>query len=114
MKKGILINVNDKSFTEVEVGEYTDIYKHLGCELFDVVNVDENNDVYVDEEGLLNLTPESKFFVIDGFPQPLCGHGLVLGIDQETGDSVNTSIKIDELKKMVTFMDIFEVQRKFS
>lgn len=107
--KGLLINVKDKTVTEVEVNHYTDIYKHVGCDLFQPVDIDEKNSVYVDEEGLLKLTSDSKFFKIDGMYEPLCGNGLVLGNDYETGESVDTTVSIETLKSKLKFMDIFDV-----
>lgn len=112
MNKGILINVKDETITEVQVGDFRHIQKLVDCDLFDVVGLGKQQDVYVDDEGLLKLTPESKFFVIEGYPQPLCGNGLVLGHDME-GNSVNTKFTVDQIKEKVRFMTLEEVQMSF-
>lgn len=111
MKKGILINVKDETITEVEVRDGIDgIYEQVGCQIFEVVGLNETNDIYVDEEGLLGLTPDTKFFSVEGYPQPLAGNGLVLGFNHETGDSVDTDFDIEKLKGMVKFHTLMEIQ----
>lgn len=111
MKKAILIDANNREIKEVSLGDdYKEIYQHIGCEIFDVVRIDENNDVYVDDEGLLKLSPESKFFFVEGYPQPLAGNGLVTGIDNNTGETISTSLTVEQLKSKVKFMNMFDVQ----
>jgi hypothetical protein len=112
MKNGILIDVQNRTIEFVEVKDWKDIYNHVKCETFECVSIDEQNDVYVDEEGLLTLTPKSMFFMYKGYPQPLCGNGLILGIDHENGESVDTTLSLEEVKKNVRFMDLYEVQMR--
>jgi hypothetical protein len=111
MKKGILIDVEKREIKEVEIGDtLQSIYDQIKCDTFDCVQIHEENDVYVDDNGLFNLTPHSKFFHYKTYPQPLSGNGLILGIDHETGESIDTTLTIEEVKKNVKFMDIYEVQ----
>jgi len=42
-------------------------------------------------------------FKYEGVDTPLCGKGLVLGVDDE-GDSTAPTISLQELQKNVTFM----------
>jgi len=111
-KKGFLINSKDGTITEVEVTDYKDIQKKVGCDLFDVVSLDENNDVYVDDEGLLNLDKDSKFFGFKGSELRLAGNGLVLGINNNTGDSKDTTLTVEYLKDRVEFFD-YEQTRSY-
>jgi hypothetical protein len=114
MKKAILINVKNETIEEVVIGEGIEpIYEAIEVDCFDVVGFDEKNDVYVDDNGLLNLTPSSKFFSIEGYHQPLAGNGLIMGIDHETGESIDTTLSVDEIKSRVKFHTLFEVQRMF-
>ena len=113
MKKAILINVKEKTITEVEVGEgIQDIYKHLECQTFDVVGFGDDADCYVDDEGLM----KNAFIDMDGIkhnmhgfsPAPnsvIIGNGLVLGVDHETGESTNSPLTIEQVEKMVTFVE---------
>ena len=52
------------------------------------------------------------FFMYKGLHQPLCGNGLILGIDHETGESVDCSLTIEEVRSNVKFMDLYEVQMR--
>ena len=117
MTKAILIDVNNQTVTEVTVtkdergSQLKSIYGHVGCEMVEVVNVGEN-DIYVDEEGLLSLTPESKFFEWEGYPQPIVGNGLVMGFDPETGNSIDTTLTVDDVKRKVKFLTYRDVAFK--
>ena len=53
--KGILINPQDRSITEVEWnGDYKHIQELIDAKCFDVCRVDPNNMCFVDDEGLIN------------------------------------------------------------
>jgi hypothetical protein len=111
MKKGILIDVVKREVRHVEIDDtLQSIYDTIGCDTFDCVQIHDENDVYVDDNGLLNLTPHSKFFHYKTYPQPLCGNGLILGINHDNGESIDTTLTIEEVKRDVRFMDIYEVQ----
>ena len=118
MKKGILIDVHNRTITEVEVtkdnngSQLQSMYNHIKCGMVECVSFNEKNDVWVDEEGLLTLTPDSMFFKIKGYPDFLCGNGLVLGFDDENGESVDTTLTIDEVISMVKFHTLNEVRRQ--
>jgi hypothetical protein len=118
MKKGILIDVQNRTITEVEVikdqegSQLQSMYNHIKCGIVECVGFNEKNDVWVDEEGLLTLTPDSMFFKFEGYPDFLCGNGLIMGFDNETGESVDTTLTIDEVKSMVEFRTLNEVRRQ--
>lgn len=119
--KGILIKPlgnGTGEITEVEVNKNNldDYYSLIECSLFDVVDIDSNNSIYVDDEGLIktyfdendNRIPP-KYFTIKmnalRGSRTLAGNGLVLGINYKTGDSVDTTLSIKEIESMVTFED---------
>lgn len=113
MKKAILIDVDNKTITNVIVtetdGSYLEaIYAHVKCNMVEIVNIG-NNDIYVNEEGLLDLSPDSNFFIYKGVPQPLAGNGLIMGYDDATGDSIDTTLSIDEVAENVLFYNVYEV-----
>jgi hypothetical protein len=104
MKKALLINVVEQTITEVGVGHYTDIYKHIGndCSLFQVPIEFENLDsIYVDEEGLLKEVHGG--FIMEGWSYPLIGNAVIQGSDDE-GDSTDYKSDIEELRKKVVFI----------
>lgn len=114
MTKAILIDVNKKTVTEVTVekdssgSQLDSMYKHIGCEMVEVVSLGEN-DIYVDEEGLLKLTPSTNFFKWKDYPQPLAGNGLIMGFDDNTGENVDTTLTVEEVKNNIKFMTHYDV-----
>ena len=101
-KKAILINAKANTISIVEVGHYTDIYKHCGFETFTCVGLpQEKETLYVDDEGLINGTDYG--FTIEGYPDPLMGNGLILGT-LSNGDSRDTDLTIEEVRKMVRIL----------
>jgi len=113
MKKAILINSQEKTITEVEVGEgIQDFYKHLDCRTFDVVSLEKNVSCYIDDEGLLKnayIDEEGVKHNMHGlsFAQGsvIMGNGLILGFNPETGDSTDSPLTIEQVEKLVTFVE---------
>lgn len=103
--KALLIDSKNRMISQIEIGEhFTEISKAIGCEVFAAPHIMHNNDtLYCDDEGLLK-NPE-HFFLLDSYPQPIAGNGLILGCDDE-GDSADVSMSLIELSSRVTFMDI--------
>ena len=88
---------------------YKSIYNIIKADLFDIVRVHKSNDVFVDDEGLLKLTPESKFFLWEGYPQPLAGIGMVAGNDG-MGETVATTLSVNAVKDKIQFLDMTEAR----
>ena len=103
------IDVINRVITEVEHTNWRDICPHLSthhkeARLFTVVNINAEGDgIYVDDEGLYTHDEENYCFKFEGYRQPLCGNGLILGAD-ENGDACTPSITLAELKEKVTFL----------
>lgn len=99
--KTILIDPKERSFTEIEHdnSDYKNIARALGCDLFDVVRLNDC-DIYVDDEGLYN---NDYFFIIDGIDQPLAGRGLVFGVVDDEGENTPCTLNIEDLEKRVRF-----------
>ena len=71
-KKGYLIDPKNQSMTEVEVGDYKDIQKHLNCRVFSSADYylkrepfdrygSLNDSLYIDDEGLLVDDEDTNF-----------------------------------------------------
>lgn len=109
--KAIKIDVEKKEVYFVEIDkkdELKSIYKHLGANMFEVALTlrGQNDMVYVDEEGLLK--PKNKipgWFMIEGQPQPLAGHGLVVGCNPNTGASRDVKCTIEFIQGVVQFLE---------
>jgi hypothetical protein len=110
MKKirGILIDpVAERIEYAAYDGHYTHIYKllsdpenNLEVGTFAVVQVDEKESLYVDDNGLLK-NPR-YFFIWSSYPQPLAGRGLILGVNRG-GSDVSTKMTLDSVRRMVRF-----------
>lgn len=99
--RAILIDPKERSFTEIDhdTSDYKNIPAALGCDLFDVVRLNDC-DIYVDDEGLYN---SDYFFVIDGIHQPLAGRGLVFGVVDDEGNETPCTLNIEDLERRVSF-----------
>ena len=86
--RAIFINTEKRTVEEWEYdGDWKTIAEKIGCRYFTIVTNDPFYTLYVDDEGLLN--EPSVFFKIRGYPQPLAGNGVILGIeDAATGETL--------------------------
>lgn len=90
-------------------GGYKAIYKAGEYECFDAARFNEHGDAaFVDDEGLLHVNDPDNFFQITHYPQPLCGIGVVLGVDDE-GESVEPHVSWDAFKGMVKQVCILRI-----
>lgn len=102
--RGFLIDPEAKTIKQVvHNGDYKQIYEFTGCDCFTVVQIDDVNCVYVDDNSLLD-SPR-YFFVLKGYPQPLAGKGLVLGVDRE-GETIGSNFELEELQPLVSFTEL--------
>ena len=112
----IIVNPNDNSITNAVINKdngLKDYYAFMECDTFDMVSYNETNDVYVDDNGLMNLTPATRFFSWEGSAQPYAGIGIFAGYDDETGDTISTTLTIDELKPKIRFHSLADVRMMF-
>ena len=112
--KGYLIDPYTNSVKRVEVkGDYKAIYPLIDCHTFDIARVENNGDgIYIDDEGLLSLTPATRFFTYDGYPNPLAGKGLMLGCNR-AGDSINVKLSLAAVTKKIKFYSLAEIRATY-
>jgi len=105
MKNALFIDSTNKIVQEVEIDGYEDIRKTVGGWI-EVATRFKNEDViYVNEEGLLNVTEETGFFTVEGGHQPYAGHGLLVGTKEGTeGEDGDCKTTLEELKAKVKFL----------
>ncbi len=100
--KAILIDPFAREVTEVEYnGNWRQISKLIGCDLFAPVGLSSGDTIYVDDEGLFKQ--ETAFFMHRHYPQPLAGKGLILGTDGD-GESVTPELTLLEHKAQIAFV----------
>jgi hypothetical protein len=109
--KAILIDVNSENVRMVEVDDKDVLrswYRHIGCSMVEPVYINEHDSIMVDEEGLLTMDNNTKFFSYN--EDFYCGNGLVVGVDRK-GNSVDPCITVDEVRARVKFYAMNEVSR---
>lgn len=106
--QGYLIDPEKQTIDPVKYnGDYKEIYKLIECGTFTIVRIDDENMIFVDDEGLLN-NPR-HFFCLRGYPQPLAGKGLLMG-SNEDGDTVSSTMDLDKVKDLIVGFQELSVQ----
>ena len=100
--KGIIINPYNETIKPVEyTGDWRDIALLIECDTFTVSRVDEVNDLYLDDEGLL-IQP-NRYFMWK--KQVFAGNGLLLGHNEE-GDSIETTLTLKDVEDAVEWLPV--------
>jgi hypothetical protein len=108
--RGILIDPSSESVKVVDVDKessYESILEHLKVRMIESVQVSNRDVMYVDEEGLLHVEADSRFWVLvnsDGKPVGFYnGCGLILGDDGEGGDT-DTRLAVSAVESVVKWI----------
>jgi len=97
----ILVNPFDETVKEaVYGGDFREIYDLIGCRTFTVQMIDEDNDLFLDDEGLL-VEGFQRYFEYKGLGT-FAGKGLIMAHDDE-GDSKATTLDLMEVSSMIEF-----------
>ena len=104
---GILIDPFLKKVTTVKVeNDLKDFYRHIGCNLVEVVSFGDVNDLWVDEEGLLKPSGEQRFFKVSDLPfghhGVIAGKALMLKCGDE-GGTESTTLDIHEVTPRISW-----------
>lgn len=101
MIKVIAYNANTAEFKEEEVGTIEDYYRLLDCHTFDIVQLDNNVDIYIDDEGLYVanqiITPVVSF----RGAIPIAGNIVITGGADREGDTLPVSITMEQAKNII-------------
>lgn len=81
--RAFLIDPAERTLTSIEFeGDFRKIGELIGCDIITAARINDLGDViYVDDEGLMK--GQASFFLVEGYPQPLAGRGLLVGTDVE-------------------------------
>lgn len=103
--KAILIDPFEQSIKETEIentlGGLDAIYKVMDCRLVDIVSLGNNHDLFIDDEG--RLKSNNRWFTIGG--HAFAGKCLLLDHDVVNGQTISTSLSIDDVKVKIEFLD---------
>lgn len=97
-----LVEVEQRTIRAVEIdpaNSLADIRRHIGCDLIDMVRVDQHHCVVVDDNGLMDELP--CFTELQDYDSPLAGNLLIVGTGAE-GETVSAQRSIAEIAGMLT------------
>ena len=103
--KALKINSTERTVVDIEINDWREIAPAIGnnCNTFECPIILDNNDsVYVDEEGLYHEIHGG--FMINGFGHVIVGNGIVEGAD-ENGESCDVKTTKEELQSMIVWLD---------
>lgn len=92
---------------EIEMG-LAATYAAIGCTAVTRVVLDSQNDLWLDDNGLL-LNPQPEKFLLGNYAQPLAGIGLVCGYDEE-GNTISTTVTADQVIPFVQWLGAQHVE----
>ena len=102
--KVITINPETKTIEERIVSGSLESYQKLvGGLIQRGWELSATDELYVNEEGLFG--DMTYWFHVKDAHQPFVGNGFIVGINHKTGDFTDTTMTVDEVKKLVIFMD---------
>jgi hypothetical protein len=110
--KAIFLDAVNRTITEVEINpknSLTDMYKLIGCQLVERVGLDDKNDLWVDEEGLLGDPQNFILLKLDDGIFAFAGSAIILSHNGK-GKSIATNWTIEDAKAMFDFGDRSQVQ----
>ena len=101
----LLIDPFEKTISPVYYdGQLSSLYAMLKCDLVTVAPCG-SFDLFVDDEGLFKA--DQRYFLADGYPQPLAGYALAVAVDNE-GNTIPPAVTLEELEARVLWVDAIE------
>ncbi|WP_428489097.1 DUF3846 domain-containing protein [Rhodopila sp.] len=100
--KAYWINATERTVTEVDSGGLADLQRMVGGYI-EIAKYWPNGDVmFVDEEGLMK--GGTTWFRIPGTNNPICGNGVVVGPEDDDGNTEPPTFPLSALQAEVTFI----------
>lgn len=111
MRKVLVIDPHKQEIRRAVVNGAQDIHNIID-NWFDVVTFgDKPFHVYVDDEGL--FVTDQKYFMVDGYPQPLAGVAVACGAVDAEGDDTDLDMSPEALGAYIRFLSDEEATRWF-
>ena len=110
--KAVLIDPYKEEVTDIEydASDYKNIYPLIHCDVFTVVRLEDDDDVLVDDEGLLKVIKDTKFFMLPNYAQPIAGYGLITGVNQDDGETIAAHHDANYYRHKIRFLNFAMVQ----
>jgi hypothetical protein len=104
------INTENQTITETDSNGLADEQAAVGGNIESAHHFENGVDrIMVNEDGLFSLPQDTGWFFVDGAFNPFKGNGIVVGVNENTGDTIDAKISLEDLKGQVRFMSAFEV-----
>jgi len=104
----IVIDPHLKTISESEIENSLEGLQHaIGDRNIEIVYLDNNNVMYVDEEGL--FVEDQRFFIYN--KRPFAGKAIILGDDPKNGCTVGTKSNVTEIAQHVEFRTASEISQ---
>jgi len=112
--KSYTINSETKTVEEVNIeGDTLEFaQKAVGGRICSAYVLENGDTFYCDDEGLLK--PWQYAFEVDGADQPFIGNGIVMGCDEETGDTADVKTSLEDIKKLLLFFNAKELYMRYA
>ena len=110
MKKitAIKIDVEKQEVYSIEIDKgLKGLYTAIGCTCVDRIVLDDRNDLWLDDEGLLK-NPQPDKFSVKGYVRPLAGNALICGYNRD-GETISTTLKPEQIQPLITFWGELEL-----
>jgi hypothetical protein len=100
--RAVFVNATERTVEDVVIERgLQPMYDTIGCSLVDIVHLDDCDDLFIDDEGLLKVEPHSPFFRIGDVT--LAGNGLIVGGNDDTGESCDVHRDAAHYRQLITF-----------
>lgn len=103
MKRGVLIDVAKMDVREVEFDGLDTMYKLIDCDMVECVSISRNEDLWLDEEGLMKNDGKGHFYYKGHLSQAFKGNGLVTGGVDANGNTKACKLSVEEIRNKVIF-----------
>jgi hypothetical protein len=98
----ILINPFTREVTEVTYsGDYKQIYELIDCTTFGAPYLTNGDSIYCDDEGLYKSVIVPFITSLFSKTHPLVNKCLILGTNRENGESISTSLTVEEVRQSI-------------
>lgn len=84
-----------------------DLYRLIETDIVEAVNLGRKQMLWIDEEGLLRKEVKPFFSFVGYEDKPLCGVGVILGVDDD-GDNIDTTLSVPDIFARIVWLDDIE------
>ena len=108
--RAIQINSENQTITEIDCNGLADEQAVVGGNIESAHRLENDVDrIMVNEDGLFTLPQDTGWFFVDGAFNPFKGNGVLVGVSEDTGETVDAQVSLEDLKAQVKFMTASEV-----